>query len=350
MDNTSPLLAELRKLRNLALASRPLLVKLRKLRAEGDAPGGQQENQEDAESLPTFETRAAELKWVAERKQVKSSPFHSIVDTLSGARQKRQDILDQIRKQTQKRQGRKEEQGEEEDSEEEKGEEEKGEEEQHEEEQGEEEKGEEEKGDEEKGEEEQHEEEQGEEEQDKEEQDKEKQDKEKQDKEQGDVVVIGRMPSNQIQANCEAMLDLLIPGNPAVVINVHDTVTASIAAEHPKCHILCTDFTTMWTSAVENSRGKRLHKRDFLVYTYLPFIWSVSHIAKRNGKLLTVDMDVFEVNDLLEILPELLNAGVMGIDLRDADIVGKGYRNRLGPVIMEQKDIAERIEAVREAA
>jgi len=128
-----------------------------------------------------------------------------------------------------------------------------------------------------------------------------------------DTATTGRH-FGDVQAGCDAFKALHVPGEPVLVINVHDILTACIAAEHPKCQALCVD---LWTLAgLVGTR--RSQKPDFFWNECLPLIKEVSQVCQRTGKLLAVDMGSCSDEKLHELFPSLLMHGVVGVDLRDS--------------------------------
>jgi len=80
---------------------------------------------------------------------------------------------------------------------------------------------------------------------------------------------------------------LHVPGSPVFVVNIHDFVTAAIAAERPEVKALCIDLPTIkYLTAAPNTPYKWL--TDVGKY----FVGNIAGIAQRSGKLLTVDMDI----------------------------------------------------------
>lgn len=76
------------------------------------------------------------------------------------------------------------------------------------------------------------------------------------------------------------------PGNPVLVVHVHDLLTASIAAEQPEVEALCVDLPTVRYLV----GGREANRDEFLFKDAFDLINYVALIAQRNGKLLTVDM------------------------------------------------------------
>lgn len=147
----------------------------------------------------------------------------------------------------------------------------------------------------------------------------------------------GNRDMSAVQANAEAFKNLHVPGKPIFVANVHDLLTASIAANQPECQALCVDLHTL-----AHLVGWRYARTvEFLAKDCNDLINQVSEIAQRNGKLLTVDIGTLHYMLLEEYIPILMGKGVVGVDIRDA-------HDQDGFVGLHH--VARQIAAIREAA
>lgn len=63
----------------------------------------------------------------------------------------------------------------------------------------------------------------------------------------GDVLDTAKGPkeNHDVQNACKVFADLHVPGQPVLVVHVHDLLTACIAAEQPKVQALCIDMLTL---------------------------------------------------------------------------------------------------------
>jgi hypothetical protein len=124
----------------------------------------------------------------------------------------------------------------------------------------------------------------------------------------------GERANSAVQVNAEAFKYLHVPGEPVFVVNVHDLLTASIAAHQPECQALCVDLPTLYHLV----GWRYANSIEFLAENCYDLITAVSRIAQRNGKLLTVDMGTQDYGLLQQYMPYLLGLGVVGVDLRNS--------------------------------
>ncbi|KAH8905232.1 hypothetical protein BR93DRAFT_970041 [Coniochaeta sp. PMI_546] len=134
------------------------------------------------------------------------------------------------------------------------------------------------------------------------------------DAESGDDRYNGDREDSAVQANILAFKNLHVPGEPVFIVHVHDLLTASIAAHQPECQVLCIDLPTLY----QLLGWRYANSIEFLAKDCYQLITTVSRIAQRNGKLLTVDMGTQEGALLQQYVPHLLGLGVVGVDLRDS--------------------------------
>ncbi|KAB5580226.1 hypothetical protein GE09DRAFT_1254762 [Coniochaeta sp. 2T2.1] len=147
------------------------------------------------------------------------------------------------------------------------------------------------------------------------------------------------------QNNCRAFRWLHFVADvddPVFVVHVHDLLTASIAAEHAHVQALCVDLTTLGALRFLKKRRMATTEQKFLREQVVALIRQISIIAHRNGKLLTVDLGVYDAGLLRAVMPYLLDLGAVGVDLRDNDWVrgdeSWSVANRIWTIRQETED------------
>jgi 2-methylisocitrate lyase-like PEP mutase family enzyme len=126
-------------------------------------------------------------------------------------------------------------------------------------------------------------------------------------------------PSDNLAAQASQLASLHTPHRPLLLTNVWDAATAQIAARNPSTAALATaSYAVAASAGVED---------DELTFEQnLAAVDGVAAVARKYGKLLTVDVQSGYGDRLEEVVAELIRRGVVGCNLEDRDTVtGKMY-------------------------
>ncbi|KAB5551071.1 hypothetical protein GE09DRAFT_1287765 [Coniochaeta sp. 2T2.1] len=147
------------------------------------------------------------------------------------------------------------------------------------------------------------------------------------------------------QNNCRAFRFLHFVADdddPVFVVHVHDLLTASVAAEHAHVQALCVDLTTLGALRFVKKGRMATTEQRFLREQVVALIRNISIIAHRNGKLLTIDLGVYDAGVVRAVMPYLLDLGAVGVDLKDYDWVrgdeSWSVANRIWAIRQETED------------
>lgn len=120
------------------------------------------------------------------------------------------------------------------------------------------------------------------------------------------------------QALAKILKSLHEPGNPVLLANVYDILSARAVASLPSCKALATA-----SYAVATARGTT--DEDLDLDTNLSQIPSIAAVAKDFDKPLTVDIQDGYGESLERAIASLIDYGVVGVNLEDCDKNGKLY-------------------------
>jgi 2-methylisocitrate lyase-like PEP mutase family enzyme len=102
------------------------------------------------------------------------------------------------------------------------------------------------------------------------------------------------------------------PGQPLVLANVYDILSAEAVAALPSCKALA-------TASYAVARASGTTDDDMPMETNLHTARAIAHIAQKFGKPLTVDIQDAYGEQLEATIKQLIEAGVSGINLEDCD-------------------------------
>jgi 2-methylisocitrate lyase-like PEP mutase family enzyme len=101
------------------------------------------------------------------------------------------------------------------------------------------------------------------------------------------------------------------PGNPLILVNVHDATSARIIASHPSCKALATaSYSVALASGTVDD--KLTLERQFEV------VKNIAEVAREAGKPLTVDLQDGYGDRLDEAIKGMIELGVVGVNLEDS--------------------------------
>lgn len=127
------------------------------------------------------------------------------------------------------------------------------------------------------------------------------------------------------------------PGNPLILVNVHDEASARIVASHPSSKALA---TASFSVALANGTVDD----SLTLEQQFDAIAAISRVARETGKPLTVDLQGGYGDRLEEAIKRLIDLGVVGINLEDSvphskDILDEGvFINRIKHVLEVAKE------------
>jgi 2-methylisocitrate lyase-like PEP mutase family enzyme len=120
------------------------------------------------------------------------------------------------------------------------------------------------------------------------------------------------MSAHATNAQAQAFKSLHVPGRPLLLANIHDPSTARAVASLPACKALATASFSI--SLVNNTDDDNLD-----LDTQLAAVRDIAAVAHDTGKPLTVDLQDGYGERLEEAVQKMIDLGVVGINLEDAD-------------------------------
>jgi 2-methylisocitrate lyase-like PEP mutase family enzyme len=108
------------------------------------------------------------------------------------------------------------------------------------------------------------------------------------------------------------------PGNPLILANIYDILSARVVASLPSCKALATA-----SYAVAAASGTT--DEDLDLDTSLAVIPGIAEVVKQFNKPLTVDIQDGYGDSLERAIASLIDYGVVGVNLEDCDKKGKLY-------------------------
>ncbi|KAK0933882.1 hypothetical protein LTR29_014524 [Friedmanniomyces endolithicus] len=108
------------------------------------------------------------------------------------------------------------------------------------------------------------------------------------------------------------------PGQPLILANVYDAITARAVGSMSNCRALATASYSIAAAA-------GLEDRDLDLDTSLRVVMAIAAVARELGKPLTVDLQDGYGDRLEEAVQRTIDAGAVGINMEDADRAGSLY-------------------------
>ena len=118
--------------------------------------------------------------------------------------------------------------------------------------------------------------------------------------------------ATKLAASASTLKSLHKPGNPLVLANVYDALSAEAVAALPSCSALA-------TASYAVARAAGLSDDDLTLEINLAAAQAISKIALSHGKPLTVDTQDGYGDRLAEAITKLIALDVVGINLEDYD-------------------------------
>jgi 2-methylisocitrate lyase-like PEP mutase family enzyme len=118
--------------------------------------------------------------------------------------------------------------------------------------------------------------------------------------------------SSEINTRAQSFKSLHIPGQPLILVNVHDAFSARIVASLPECKALA---TASFSIALANNTVDA----DLDLKTQIKAVQEIAAVAHQANKPLSVDFQAGYGEELEEGVQKLIALGVVGINLEDAD-------------------------------
>jgi 2-methylisocitrate lyase-like PEP mutase family enzyme len=120
------------------------------------------------------------------------------------------------------------------------------------------------------------------------------------------------MSSISTNTKAQSFKALHVPGQPLILVNVHDAVSARVIASLPECKALAT--ASFSVALANNTNDASLDLK-----TQIIAVKDIAAVAHEAGKPLTVDLQDGYGNQLEEAVKELIEIGVVGINIEDSD-------------------------------
>jgi 2-methylisocitrate lyase-like PEP mutase family enzyme len=120
------------------------------------------------------------------------------------------------------------------------------------------------------------------------------------------------MSSVSTNAKAQNFKALHVPGQPLILVNVHDAVSARIVASLPECKALA---TASFSVALSNNTSDA----NLDLETQIVAVKAIAAVAQEANKPLTVDLQDGYGDRLEEAVKKLIEIGVVGINLEDCD-------------------------------
>jgi 2-methylisocitrate lyase-like PEP mutase family enzyme len=121
-----------------------------------------------------------------------------------------------------------------------------------------------------------------------------------------------KMSIQSTNVRAKSFKSLHVPGQPLILVNVHDAFSARIVALLPACKALA---TASFSVALANNTADA----DLDLKTQLKAVQDIAAVAHEANKPLTVDLQDGYGEDLEEAVTQMISLGVVGINLEDSD-------------------------------